>query len=129
MLVIVLGAAMTWMLPAGRYDLLRYDQANRTFVAQRATGEETLPAKQATLDQLGIQIQIEHFEKGNIRKPVAIPGTYHTVTASSQGVIAILKAPVLGTYEAIDGPRHTTALPEEVLDEVPLSGRDFPKRR
>lgn len=102
MLVIVLGAALTWMLPAGRYDLLRYDQANRTFVAQRATGEETLPAEQATLDRLGIQIQIEHFEKGNIRKAVSIPGTYHTVTANPQGVIAILKAPVLGTYEAID---------------------------
>jgi uncharacterized ion transporter superfamily protein YfcC len=24
MLVIVLGAALTWILPAGRYDLLRY---------------------------------------------------------------------------------------------------------
>ena len=101
-LVIVLGAILTWILPAGRYDLLRYDQANRTFVAQRATGEERLPASQATLDRLGIQIQIEHFEKGNIRKAVSIPGTYNTVTANPQGVIAILKAPVLGTYEAID---------------------------
>jgi uncharacterized ion transporter superfamily protein YfcC len=89
MLVIVLGAAMTWMLPAGHYDLLRYDQANRTFVVQRATGEETLPAEQATLERLGIQIQIEHFEKGNIRKPVSIPGTYHTVTSNPQGIIAI----------------------------------------
>ena len=44
MLVLVLGAALTWILPAGRYDLLRYDQANKTFVAQRATGEERLPA-------------------------------------------------------------------------------------
>jgi uncharacterized ion transporter superfamily protein YfcC len=102
MLVIVLGAALTWMLPAGRYDLLRYDQANRTFVAQRATGEDRLPAEQATLDRLGIQIQIEHFEKRNIRKAVSIPGTYHTVAANPQSVIAILKAPVLGTYEAID---------------------------
>jgi uncharacterized ion transporter superfamily protein YfcC len=102
MLVIVLGAALTWMLPAGRYDLLRYDQANKIFVAQRATSEERLSAEQAMLDRLGIQIQIEHFEKGNIRKAVSIPGTYHTVSANPQGVIAILKAPVLGTYEAID---------------------------
>src|SRR4029450_2654399 len=102
MLVIMLGAALTWMLPAGRHDLLRYDQANKTFVAQRATGEERLPAEQATLDRLGIQIQFEHFQKGNIRKAVSIPGTYHTVAANPQDVIAILKAPVLGTYEAID---------------------------
>ena len=52
-LVIVLGAILPWILPAGRYDLLRYDQANRTFVAQRATGEERLPASQATLDRVG----------------------------------------------------------------------------
>jgi uncharacterized ion transporter superfamily protein YfcC len=102
MLVIVFGAALTWMVPAGRYDVLRYDQAHRTFLAQRATGEETLPAEQATVDRLGIQIQIEHFEKGNIRKPVSIPGTYHSVPANPQGIIAILKAPVLGAYEAID---------------------------
>jgi uncharacterized ion transporter superfamily protein YfcC len=25
MLVVVLGAALTWMLPVGRYDVLRYD--------------------------------------------------------------------------------------------------------
>src|SRR4030095_105038 len=102
MLVIVLGAALTWILPAGRYDLLRYDQAKKTLVAQRATGEETLPAEQATLERLGIQIQFEHFQKGNIRKAVSIPGTYHTVAANPQDVIAILKAPELGTYEAID---------------------------
>ena len=58
MLVILLGAAMTWILPAGCYDLLRHDQAHRTFVAERATGEETLSAEQTTLDQLGIQIQL-----------------------------------------------------------------------
>jgi uncharacterized ion transporter superfamily protein YfcC len=101
-LVIMLGAALTWVLPAGRYDLLRYDQAHSSFVVERATGEETLPGEQATLDQLGIQIQIEQLEKGNIRKPVSIPGTYRTVTPNPQGLIAILKAPVLGTYEAID---------------------------
>ena len=110
MLVIVLGAALTWILPAGRYDLLRYDQANRTFVAQRATGEETLPAEQATLNGLGIQIQIEHFEKGNIRKAVSIPGTYHTATANPQGAIAILKAPVLERVQAHDGSSRRRCL-------------------
>jgi uncharacterized ion transporter superfamily protein YfcC len=63
MLVLVLGSALTWVLPAGRYDLLRYDQSHRSFVAERATGEETLPGEQATLDRLGIQIRIDHFKK------------------------------------------------------------------
>ncbi len=49
MLVIVLGAALTWMLPAGRYDLLRYDQAHRVFVAERATGEEPCPVSRRRL--------------------------------------------------------------------------------
>jgi uncharacterized ion transporter superfamily protein YfcC len=61
-----------------------------------------LPGEQATLDRLGIQIRVEQFEKDNIRKPISIPGTYHTVTPNPQGVIAILKAPMLGTYEAVN---------------------------
>src|SRR5436190_13323210 len=85
MLVIVLGAALTWILPAGRYDLLRYDQTHRSSVTECATAEQTLPGEQATLDRLGIQIRIEQFEKGNIRKPVSIPGTHHTVTANPPG--------------------------------------------
>ena len=64
MLVIVLGAALTWILPAGRYDLLRYDQTHRSSVTECATAEQTLPGEQATLDRLGIQIRIEQFETG-----------------------------------------------------------------
>ncbi|MDQ3118430.1 MAG: YfcC family protein [Verrucomicrobiota bacterium] len=102
MLVIIFCAIATWILPAGRYDMLRYDAATRSFVAKRANVEETLPAEQATLDRLGIRIQLASFESGSIRKPVSIPGTYHTVPANRQGFLDVLKAPILGTTEAID---------------------------
>lgn len=102
MLVIVVCAGITWVLPAGRFDLLKYDQTRRLFVAEHAGSEETLPADQATLDRLGIRIRIENFENGNIRKPVSIPGTYHQVPPNRQGFIAILKAPMLGMADAFE---------------------------
>lgn len=102
MLVIMVCAGMTWILPAGRFDALRYETTSRAFIATRAGGEETLPAEQATLDRLGIRIRIDQFQNGSIRKPVSIPGTYHEVRANRQGLLEILRAPVLGTIDAIE---------------------------
>ncbi|MCA1660185.1 MAG: hypothetical protein LC642_06580, partial [Verrucomicrobiaceae bacterium] len=102
MLVIVLCAGATWVLPAGRFDTLRYDETRRAFIAQRAAGEELLPAEAATLERLQIRIPLDQFTSGKIRKPVAIPGTYHRVKSNRQGLLEILKAPVLGTAEGFD---------------------------
>ncbi len=38
--------------------------------------EEEMPATQATLDELGIKVDVEKFTDGSIYKPVAIPGSY-----------------------------------------------------
>jgi uncharacterized ion transporter superfamily protein YfcC len=102
LLVIVVCAALTWIVPAGRFDSLRYDATSRALIATRAGGEETFPAEQATLDRLGIRIRLDQFLNGSIRKPVSIPGTYHTVAPNRQGLLDILKAPVLGTIDAVE---------------------------
>ena len=102
MLVIVLAAAATWLLPAGRYDTLSYDADRKVFVRTNATGDQQLPAEAATLQRLGVQISLEQFTNGGIRKPVSIPKTYQTVEAQPQGITAILMAPMLGIQQAID---------------------------
>jgi len=102
LLVIVLAALATWLLPSGQYDMLRYDEAQAAFVVQRADSVQTLPATRQTLDNLGITIALEKFVDQSIRRPIAVPGTYHTAEAQPQGFIAILQAPILGIYEAVD---------------------------
>ena len=102
MVVIVLAAAATWLLPAGRYDTLSYDADRKAFIRTTPQGEQQLPATAETLQQLGVQISLEQFTNGSIRKPVSIPKTYHTVDPKPQGITAIFTAPVLGIQQAID---------------------------
>ncbi|RVU00201.1 YfcC family protein [Mucilaginibacter limnophilus] len=100
-IVILIAAAATWLLPAGEYDKLSYNGSGR-FIVQTTTGEKTLPFTQRTLDSLHIRIPLAKFSNGDIRKPVAIPGDYHTVPSNKQGPINIIEAPIKGLYDTID---------------------------
>lgn len=96
-----MAAAATWVLPAGSFDQLVYDQANNELVLE-GSARKSLPATQATLDELGLQIAIEKLMEGKISRPVAVPNTYHKNEAVPQGLKSILFAPIRGIYESID---------------------------
>ena len=102
LLILLLTAAATWLLPAGRYDTLAYDTETQSFTAITTDGDHRMPATQATLDSLHIQIALEQFRSGAIKKPVSIPGTYHSVAPNRQGLFEFLMAPILGIQEAVD---------------------------
>ena len=72
MLVIILAAIGTWLLPAGQYNKLSVTGKNFTMVTD--SNEIALPLSQQTLDSLGIRIRLEKFTKGEIRKPVSVLG-------------------------------------------------------
>ena len=99
--VIILAAICTWLIPAGKYDTLKYAD-DQHFVLSTANGDTTLPFTQGTLDRLSIKIPLEKFSSGAIKKPVSVPGTYHRLPSNKQGFIDILQAPIKGMYEAID---------------------------
>jgi uncharacterized ion transporter superfamily protein YfcC len=101
-LVIVLAALATWLMPAGRYDTIRYDDAGGRMVLATPAGERELEPSQAVLDSLGVRIALDKFTGGAIRRPVAIPGTYEPRENSVQGFLAVLRAPIRGLYDAID---------------------------
>ncbi|MCZ6900149.1 MAG: YfcC family protein, partial [Bacteroidetes bacterium] len=101
-LVIVLAALGTWLMPAGSYNTLSYDVDRNLMVVDSGDEQHTLPATQETLDQLKVNIKVEKLIKQDIRKPVAIPGTYKEVKSNPQGVIAMILAPIEGIYDAID---------------------------
>ncbi len=99
MMVIILAAIGTWLLPAGQYAKLVTD--GRSFIVSTDTSTATLPLTQKTLDSLGIGIHIQKFVDGDIRKPVSVPGTYSKQKRNPQGFIDILKAPIKGIYDSI----------------------------
>ncbi len=101
MLVIVLAAISTWLLPAGQYSKLSAD-GNQAFAITSTTNTTSLPFTQQTLDSLSIKIPLQKFSNGDIRKPISVPGTYQKQTARPQGFIATLQAPIKGILDSID---------------------------
>ena len=101
-LCIFLAVLATWMLPSGNYHKLTYDAEEKVFVIESPQGREKKEPSQQLLDDMGIKITLDKFEKGNIRKPIAIPGTYKETGSNGQGFFDFIFAPIRGIYEAID---------------------------
>src|SRR5262245_46490159 len=100
MIVIVLAAISTWLLPAGQYAKLQAE--GQSFLVTTDSSNTTLPLSQKTLDSLGIHIEVQKFIDGDIKKPVSIPGTFKSQKRNPQGFIAVLQSPIKGIYESID---------------------------
>ena len=100
MIVIILAAISTWLLPAGQYNKLSV--ADKNFKMVTDSNEITLPLTQHTLDSLGIHIKAEKFIAGEIRKPVSVPGSFTKQKRNQQGFINILQAPVKGIIDSVD---------------------------
>src|SRR6478736_3765899 len=101
MLVIILAAISTWILPAGQYSKLTNDN-NKAFAVTSKNGTISLPFTQKTLDSLSINVKLEKFTKGDISKAISIPNTYQLDIKKPQGLIAILQAPIKGIIDSID---------------------------
>src|SRR5664279_3944144 len=100
MMVIILAALGTWLLPAGQYNKLSVN--GKTFTMVTDTSEIALPLTQKTLDSLGIRIKVEKFMTGDIRKPVSVPGSFTKQKRNQQGFISILQAPIKGIMDSVD---------------------------
>lgn len=102
MVVIALAVAATWLLPAGVYDRLTYDADREALVVTAPEGERVVEATDAAIRELGLNIPLEKFTGGEIRRPVAVPGTYRRIDSEAQGPIGLFQAPIRGIHEAID---------------------------
>ena len=100
MVIIVIAAIATWLVPAGKYNTLAYKDGH--FVIETPDSSFIAPFSKATTDSLHIQIPLRTFESGEISKPISIPGSYHRLPKNPQGIISILQAPIKGIYETID---------------------------
>ncbi|WP_345953653.1 hypothetical protein [Mucilaginibacter sp. PAMB04168] len=100
MVVIILAALATWLVPAGKFYTLTYSAPN--FVLNKNGTEVQLPVTQKTLDSLHISAPVAAFTNGTIRKPVSVPGSYHRLPGNSQGVVSVIEAPIKGIYDTID---------------------------
>ncbi len=103
-LIIIAGlvALLTWVVPAGKFDSLSYNAADKTFTRTSLETTTPLPSTQQTLDQLQIKIPIEKFTSGAIYKPIGIPNTYQHLASKPQGFAAFAQSPIKGIIAAAD---------------------------
>jgi len=95
-------AILTWLIPAGKYNTLTYQNKDNSFSIMETSGTKNLPATQKSLDELKIKIPIDKFTDGSIWKPVSIPNTYKRVDANPQGLAEFIQSPIKGVIEAAD---------------------------
>lgn len=102
-IVLVLAAILTYIVPAGSYDRLQYDSEAQEFVKTGAEGEEKgrVSASQDVLDKLNITVPFENFINEDIKKPVAIPGSYNELEQRPQGFMDVASAPIEGITDSI----------------------------
>lgn len=101
MMVIILAAISTWIIPSGQYSKLTNDK-NKAFQVTSKKGTVSYPLSQKTLDSLSIKISFEKFKNGEIQKPISIPNTYEQDIKKPQGLIAVIQAPIKGIIDSID---------------------------
>lgn len=102
-IVLIFAAALTYIVPAGSYAKLAYDGDKKVLTITKPDGSVVdKAATQATLNKLGVKVNIGKFKDGSINKPVAIPGTYKRVTQAPQGPKEFIQAPIKGIADTID---------------------------
>lgn len=102
-IVLIIAVGLTWIIPAGSYSKLTYDKGDNSFIIHTyKQADQVLPATRDTLDKLNINIAVEQFTSGKIRKPIAIPGSYRRVEQNPKGIMDIAESMVNGTIEAAD---------------------------
>lgn len=102
-IVLILATILTYLVPAGSYSKLLYDDSVENFVVTMPDGStEEYEATQETLDELGVRVEVSKFTDGSIYKPVAIPDTYQELESNPQGIMDFIQAPISGVYETVD---------------------------
>lgn len=102
-IILIMAAVLTYIVPSGKFSRLTYDDTTNEFVITDHNDEvQTEAATQEVLDRLNIQLSLDKFTEGIIRKPIAIPGSYQKIEQQPQGFIEVIKAPITGVLDTVD---------------------------
>lgn len=102
-IILIFAAVLTYIVPSGKFSRLTYDGTTKEFIiTDQDDSTKTVPATQNVLNDFHIQLELSKFEDGTIKKPIAIPGTYTRIEQHPQGLLDVIKAPVIGVMDSVD---------------------------
>ena len=92
---------LTYIIPKGKYDTIEYSSKN--FIIKFHNGTDlTINATEQVLKDFKIKIPLENFQKGYIKKPISIPGTYNRITGESTNFFSLFLYPIKGLIDSSD---------------------------
>ena len=97
----VLVFFLTYIIPKGKYDTIEYSSKNFLIKFHNGT-EMTINATEKVLNDFKIKIPLENFQKGYIKKPISIPGTYNRTTGESTNFFSLFLYPIKGLIDSSD---------------------------
>jgi len=97
----VLVFFLTYIIPKGKYDTIEYSSKNFLIKFNNGT-EMTINATEKVLNDFKIKIPLENFQKGYIKKPISIPGTYNRTTGESTNFFSLFLYPIKGLIDSSD---------------------------
>ena len=92
---------LTFIIPKGKYATIFYGNGGLIYTYPNQN-QEILPATQETLKKLKLSIDIDNFKNGNIKKAIAIPGTYEKIKGHKTKFFDLFLNPVLGMIDSAD---------------------------
>jgi len=92
---------LTYIIPKGKFDTIEYSSKNFLIKFHNGT-EMTIEATEKVLNDLKINIPLENFQKGYIKKPISIPGTYNRITGESTNFFSLFLYPIKGLIDSSD---------------------------
>ena len=92
---------LTYIIPKGKFDTIEYDSDKDKFIIKRLNGTEEANATEDILIHYKIDIPIDNFKKGYIKKPISIPGSY-TPLDESNNFFSLFEYPILGLVASAD---------------------------
>lgn len=101
LIIEVIVFILTYIIPKGKFSTITYNNGN--FIVDYPNNSQAIfQANQTVLNNFQIIIPFENFEKGFIKKAVAIPNTYEKIKGEKTQFLKLFTYPILGMIESAD---------------------------
>ena len=97
---------LTYIIPKGKFNTIQYNGKDFTLLIYNKTSEPREDHKDATeetLKELGINIPLESFTNGNIKRAISIPGSYSRLEeVENANFFDLFTYPIFGMINSAD---------------------------
>ena len=92
---------LTYIIPKGKFDTIEYSK-NKFIIKSFNRPDEIINATENILEEKGINIPLDNFIKGYIKKPISIPNTYQKIENDTTYFFDLFLYPMSGLIESAD---------------------------